>query len=62
MRFVRYQQGKETPRYGWVYEDRVGPVEGDLFGDYRRLEADIPLVKVRLSGPGDAIKNYCCGP
>ena len=51
MRFVRYLQGKETPRYGWVYEDRVGPVEGDLFGDYRRLEADIPLAKVRLLAP-----------
>jgi 2-keto-4-pentenoate hydratase/2-oxohepta-3-ene-1,7-dioic acid hydratase in catechol pathway len=51
MRFVRYLQGKETPRYGWVYEDRVGPIEGDLFGDYRRLEADIPLSKVRLLAP-----------
>ena len=51
MRFVRYLQGKEAPRYGWVYEDRVGPIEGDLFGDYRRLEADIPLSKVRLLAP-----------
>jgi len=51
MRFVRYQQGKEAPRYGWVHEDRVGPLEGDLFGDYRRLEADIPLQKVRLLAP-----------
>lgn len=51
MRFVRYLQGKENPRYGWIYEDRVGPVEGDLFGDYRRLEADIPLNKVRLLAP-----------
>jgi 2-keto-4-pentenoate hydratase/2-oxohepta-3-ene-1,7-dioic acid hydratase in catechol pathway len=51
MRFVRYQQGKEEPRYGWVYEDRVGPIEGSLFGDYRRLDADIPLQKVRLLAP-----------
>jgi 2-keto-4-pentenoate hydratase/2-oxohepta-3-ene-1,7-dioic acid hydratase in catechol pathway len=51
MRFVRYQQGKEPPRYGWVYEDQVGPLEGSLFGDYRRLDADIPLRKVRLLAP-----------
>jgi 2-keto-4-pentenoate hydratase/2-oxohepta-3-ene-1,7-dioic acid hydratase in catechol pathway len=51
MRFVRYQQGKEPPRYGWVYEDQVGPLEGSLFGDYRRLDADIPLRKVRLLSP-----------
>jgi len=34
-----------------VYEDRVGPIEGSLFGDYRRLDADIPLQKVRLLAP-----------
>jgi 2-keto-4-pentenoate hydratase/2-oxohepta-3-ene-1,7-dioic acid hydratase in catechol pathway len=51
MRFVRYQSGKDEPRYGWVYEDRVGPIEGSIFGDYRRLEADIPLAKVRLLAP-----------
>jgi len=51
MRFVRYQQGREEPRYGWVYEDRVGPLDGSPFGDYRRLDADIPLAKVRLLAP-----------
>jgi 2-keto-4-pentenoate hydratase/2-oxohepta-3-ene-1,7-dioic acid hydratase in catechol pathway len=51
MRFVRYQQGREEPSYGWVYEDRVGPLEGSPFGDYRRLDADIPLSKVRLLAP-----------
>ncbi len=51
MRFVRYQQGQDAPRYGWVFEDRIGPLEGSPFGDYRRLEADIPLAKVRLLAP-----------
>lgn len=51
MRLIRYQMGKEEPRYGWMLEDQVGPLEGSLFGEYRRLEADIPLRKVRLLAP-----------
>ena len=51
MRFIRYQSGKEEPRYGWLLEDQVGPLEGTPFGEYRRLEADIPLRKVRLLAP-----------
>src|SRR5512138_3255657 len=51
MRLVRYQIGKEEPHYGWMLEDQVGPLEGSPFGEYRRLEADIPLRKVRLLAP-----------
>lgn len=51
MRFVRYQFGKDEPRFGWVYDDQVGPLEGSPFGDYRRLDADIPLQRVRLLSP-----------
>ena len=51
MRFLRYQQGIEAPRFGWLYEDQVGPLEGNPFGDYRRLDADIPLSKVHLLAP-----------
>jgi 2-keto-4-pentenoate hydratase/2-oxohepta-3-ene-1,7-dioic acid hydratase in catechol pathway len=51
MRFVRYQQGREEPRFGWLYEDRIGPLEGNLFGDYRRLETDLPLQRARLLAP-----------
>lgn len=51
MRLIRYQMGKEEPHYGWMLEDQVGPLEGSPFGDYRRLEADIPLRKVRLLAP-----------
>lgn len=51
MRFVRYQMGDQAVRFGWIFEDQVGAVEGDLFGAYRRLEADIPLDRVRLLAP-----------
>jgi 2-keto-4-pentenoate hydratase/2-oxohepta-3-ene-1,7-dioic acid hydratase in catechol pathway len=61
MRIVRYQIKKETPRYGWILENKVGPIEGDIFGDYRRLEAEMPLEKVHLLAPVQPSKIICIG-
>lgn len=61
MRFIRYQTKNTIPRYGWVLEDKVGPVEGDPFGEFRRLEADIPLESVRLLPPVIPSKIICVG-
>jgi len=51
MQFVRYRLGGAETSYGWIYEDRIGPVEGDIFHEYRRKEANIPLSMVRLAAP-----------
>lgn len=51
MRFVRFSIGAETPRYGWVFQDKVGGVDGTPFGEYRRQEAGMPLDRVRLHAP-----------
>lgn len=51
MRFVRYSVGNDHPRSGWVFQDHIGPIEGDLFGEYRRLEAGMPLERVKLHAP-----------
>ncbi len=61
MRFVRYQIENEPPRYGWIHEDRVRPVESDLFGLYRRLAAEWPLETVRLLAPAEPSKIICVG-
>jgi 2-keto-4-pentenoate hydratase/2-oxohepta-3-ene-1,7-dioic acid hydratase in catechol pathway len=61
MRFVRYLYGSDAPRYGWIYEDRIGPVDGSPVGDYRRLEADIPIEKVKLLAPILPGKIVCVG-
>ncbi len=61
MRFVRYQIGGSTPRYGWYYEDAIGPIEGSPFGDYRRLDADLPIESVRLLPPVEPSKIICVG-
>lgn len=61
MRIVRYQIKSEGPRYGWVLESKVGPIEGDIFGEYRRLEAETPLAEVKLLAPVRPSKIICIG-
>ena len=48
MRFVRYQTEEKSPRYGWLLDDKIGNIEGDLFGEFRRLDATIPLDDAKL--------------
>ena len=61
MRIVRYQIKNETPRYGWIFEEKIGDIEGDPFGRYRRLEAGTPIEKVRLLAPVQPSKILCLG-
>lgn len=61
MKIVRYQGTDQTPRFGWVFEEKVGEIEGDLFGEYRRLKAEIPLEQLRLLAPSQPGKIVCVG-
>ncbi len=61
MRFVRYQTSKQTVRYGWVFEDRIGPLEGTPFGEFRRLDADLPIRQAQLLSPVEPGKIICVG-
>lgn len=52
MRFVRYQENNASHVHqGWIYGDLVGEIEGNIFGEFRRLEANLPLYTVRLLPP-----------
>jgi len=65
MRFIRYNEKNQPTRYGWILtqgdEQLVGPVEGDLFSEFRRLEADRPLGSVQLLAPVLPGKIICVG-
>ena len=61
MRIVRCQIKNEVPRYGWILENKVGAIEGDIYGEYRRLEADTPLAEVKLLAPAQPSKIICVG-
>lgn len=61
MRFVRYRTKDRPAGFGWLLEDRVGPVEGSPFGEFRRLEVDQSLESVSLLAPVVPTKVICIG-
>jgi len=61
MRIVRYQIKNETPRYGWILEGKVGSLFGNIYEEYRRMEAEIPIGEVKLLAPGQPSKIICIG-
>ncbi len=61
MRVIRYQSGKTGARYGWLQDDKVGEIEGDLFGKFKRLEAKTPIADVQLLAPMAPSKILCVG-
>src|SRR5258708_20846942 len=61
MRIVRYQIKDEAPKFGWLLDDKVGEIEGDMFGAYQRKEAITPLAEVKLLAPSAPGKIICVG-
>lgn len=61
MRIIRYQPDNEAPRYGWLHDDKVGDIDGDLFGKYKRKDAKTPIADVKLLAPCMPSKIICVG-
>lgn len=65
MRIIRYVYKQEPASYGWLLDTPdgplVGPLDGSPFGEFRRMEATIPLSKVRLLAPVQPSKILCIG-
>jgi 2-keto-4-pentenoate hydratase/2-oxohepta-3-ene-1,7-dioic acid hydratase in catechol pathway len=63
MRVIRYEavEGKSKPKYGWILDDKVGEIGGNVFGRYRRKEAETPLKDLRLLAPCEPSKIVCVG-
>ncbi len=61
MKIVRYRINEGEPKYGWMLEEKIGGIEGDLFGHYRRHEAKTPVSEVRLVAPVAPSKIICVG-
>lgn len=61
MKIIRFRSSKYHERYGWILDDRVGLIEGDIFAEYRRLEPEISLNKVTLLAPSVPSKIICLG-
>lgn len=61
MRFIRTYNDKKEPVIGWIMGDLVGFIEGDIFGEFQRLEANRPLEKMKLLAPINPGKIICVG-
>lgn len=61
MQIVRYKAATGNLEFGWVYEGKVGPIEGSPFTEYRRQVADIPVEEVQLLPPVVPSKIICVG-
>ncbi len=61
MRIVRYQIKEEAPQYGWLLDDKSGEIDGDLFGRYRRRDANLPRAEAKLVAPSQPSKIVCVG-
>jgi 2-keto-4-pentenoate hydratase/2-oxohepta-3-ene-1,7-dioic acid hydratase in catechol pathway len=59
MRIVRYTSPRGKTGYGWLLDNKVGPIKGDIFGSFERGEARISLDKVQLLSPVDPGKIIC---
>lgn len=51
MRIVRFLRKNDEPRWGWIWEEKIGEIQGSPFGEYFRGEAVIPLGSVKLLAP-----------
>ncbi len=51
MRITRFKSQDNLSHYGWIDEDRIGIIQGDPFGEYRRFEAKQRLTEVILLPP-----------
>jgi 2-keto-4-pentenoate hydratase/2-oxohepta-3-ene-1,7-dioic acid hydratase in catechol pathway len=61
MRIVRYQNTENQIVYGWMLEDKIGEIQGNIFGEYRRREAKIPVKELKLLAPCEPSKIVCVG-
>ncbi len=61
MRIIRYQAEEEAAHYGWLHEDKIGEIQGNPFGKFRRHEARRPVGEVKLLAPCTPSKIVCVG-
>lgn len=61
MKLIQFNSQKNEKRNGWIMDDRVGLIEGDIFNEYRRLEPTIPIKKVQMLAPVGPSKIICLG-
>lgn len=60
MKILRYEYKKEV-HWGWMHENLVGKIDGNIFGDFRRHPVEIPIGQVNVLAPVVPSKIICIG-
>lgn len=61
MRYIRFFHQEIGITYGWINLDKIGLIEGNLFGQHRRLKADYPIETIKMIAPIVPGKIVCVG-
>jgi 2-keto-4-pentenoate hydratase/2-oxohepta-3-ene-1,7-dioic acid hydratase in catechol pathway len=51
MRITRFSDHNHTPAWGWISGEKIGILEGDPFGAFRRSKPTVKLEDVKLLAP-----------
>lgn len=50
-----------SPRFGWIYQDMIGEIEGSPYSEYRRYDPELALTEVKILPPCEPTKIICVG-
>jgi len=61
MRIIRFSNKDGNIQYGWLENNQIGLIDGNLFGEYQRLEPTINLSLQKILAPVIPTKIVCVG-
>ena len=60
-RYLSHQLPEQSPQFGWLLGEKIGPIQGEIFSAFQREEAKIPLTSATLLPPTTPNKIVCVG-
>jgi 2-keto-4-pentenoate hydratase/2-oxohepta-3-ene-1,7-dioic acid hydratase in catechol pathway len=61
MKLIRFMTKDLSPRFGWIYQDMIGEIEGSPYSEYRRYDPEFALTEVKILPPCEPTKIICVG-
>ena len=61
MRLIRYLDSKQKAHIGWILNDKIGNIQGNIFQEFQREDASIHVDEVQLLAPVEPSKIIAIG-
>lgn len=61
MRVIRFLDKDNNCQYGWINQEKIGLIDGNIFGEYQRLEPTLNFSNITLLSPINPGKIICIG-